>query len=77
MILQALNDYYETLNRNLDYTERLPAFGWSKTLVQFALFINSSGDLVQIVPLSDENNKSGLPQVVPLQLKRSGTKPPP
>ena len=52
MILQALNDYYETLNRNLDYAERLPAFGWSKTFVQFALFINSSGDLVQIVPLS-------------------------
>lgn len=49
----------------------------SRITVQFALFINAKGELIQIVPLGDGKNKTGQTQNVPLQLKRSGTKPPP
>lgn len=77
MILQALTEYYEALINRLDDTTSLPVFGWSQVTVQFALFINAKGELIQIVPLGDGKNKTGQTQNVPLQLKRSGTKPPP
>lgn len=77
MILQALTDYYETLLELPPNKSKPPRFGWSQTNVRFAVFINSAGTLKNITLLESDTNKNGRPTAVPMQLKRSGTKPPP
>ena len=77
MILQALTQYYERLLTSSTIRPRPPQFGWSQTYVRFALFINLSGELKDVVLLDDGSNKKGRLTMIPLQLKRSGTKPPP
>ena len=77
MILQALTDYYETLLELPPNKSKPPRFGWSQTNVRFAVFINSAGTLKNITLLESDSNKNGRPTAVPMQLKRSGTKPPP
>ena len=77
MILQALTEYYEMLLTQANIKARPPQPGWSQTYVRFAVYIDLSGVLKEITLLEDETNKKGRLTEVPLQLKRSGTKPPP
>ena len=77
MILQALTEYYETLLELPPDKSKPPRFGWSQTNVWFAVSIDSTGTLKDIILLENDTNKKGRPTVVPMQLKRSGTKPPP
>ncbi len=50
MILQALAQYYEDLVQQ----EKIAKPGWSKTKVSFALCINETGELMQVIPLLEE-----------------------
>lgn len=77
MILQALTEYYETLLELPPDKSKPPRFGWSQTNVRFAVSIDSTGTLKDIILLENDTNKKGRPTAVPMQLKRSGTKPPP
>ena len=77
MILQALTEYYETLLTLPPNKQKPPCFGWSQTNVRFAVSIDLSGALKGIILLENDTNKKGRPTTVPMQLKRSGTKPPP
>ena len=77
MILQALTEYYESLVALPDIRMRPTKFGWGQTIVRFAVLIDLSGNLKEIALLEDETNSKGRLTTVPLQLKRSGIKPPP
>lgn len=77
MILQALTEYYETILKLPTNKQSPPRFGWSQTNVRFAVSIDLSGALKEIILLANDANKKGRPTTVPMQLKRSGTKPPP
>ena len=77
MILQALTEYYETLLTLPSNKPKPPRFGWSQANVRFAVSIDLSGALKEIILLENDTNKKGRPTTVPMQLKRSGTKPPP
>ena len=77
MILQALTDYYGALLALPANKPKPPRFGWSQTNVRFAVSIDFSGTLKGIIPLENDTNRKGRPTTVPMQLKRSGTKPPP
>ena len=77
MILQALTEYYETLLTLPSNKPKPPRFGWSQANVRFAVSIDLSGALKGIILLENDTNKKGRPTTVPMQLKRSGTKPPP
>ena len=76
MILQALTEYYEMLSLKQDSEKDIPRFGWSKTTATFCVLIDVTGDVKGFISLIDENKK-GRPVTVPMQLKRSGTNPPP
>lgn len=76
MILQALTEYYETLSLKQDLDRNLPEFGWSKATATFCVLIDATGTVKKFIPLINENKK-GRPVTVPMQLKRSGTNPPP
>ena len=77
MILQALTEYYETILKLPTNKQSPPRFGWSQTNVRFAVSIDLSGALKEIILLENDANKKGRPTTVPMQLKRSGIKPPP
>ena len=73
MILQALTEYYRVLERE----GRISAPGWGRVKVSFALCLDASGALEQVVPLHTEQavgKKVVLaPQsiVLPAQVKRT------
>ena len=73
MILQALTDYYRTLEQK---GEIAPP-GWSENKVSFALCIDAQGSLEQVVSLQTEQTKGKkkvlAPQIMrlPAPVKRS------
>lgn len=70
MILQALTKYYEDLAEQ----GRIARPGWAKTKVSYALCINQSGELEQLIPLlEDRGGKKPLPQQfdLPAPVKRT------
>lgn len=59
MILQALTRYYEALERRGEIARP----GWAKTKISYALCINESGELEQVIPLlEDAGGKKPQPQ---------------
>lgn len=72
MILQALVQHYQDLAAHGE----IASPGWSCTFINFEVRIDLCGNLTAIVPIVNEDKK-GRPEFVPLQLKRSGTNPPP
>ena len=76
MILQALTEYYKTLLLQADSDQDVPRFGWSRTYASFCVLIDENGVVKDFISLTNENKK-GRPVTVPMQLKRSGTNPPP
>jgi CRISPR-associated protein Csd1 len=72
MILQALNDYYERLVGEED--SAIPLRGFSRQPVPFALEIDASGTLRQVLDLRDESKKRAAAQLVlPEPLKTPGS----
>ncbi len=71
MILQALNEYYERL-KNQPNSE-IPVQGMSRQKIHFAIVINKSGELVQILDLREtvKNKKFPKQLVVPEPVKRT------
>ena len=73
MILQALNSYYEALQRQ----ERVVGPGWGPVKVSFALCIQGDGTLEQVLPLQTEQTRGKktvlAPQVLslPAPVKRT------
>ncbi len=61
MILQALVKYYE----QLELLEKVPARGWSMANVSFALSLDADGDLINVIPLMVEEERSGKKTLVP------------
>lgn len=72
MILQALTDHYETLVKQ----DRLARPGWSDAKVSFALSIDDSGALTQVLSLKTEQPRGKkavlAPQSMPLPVAPSG-----
>lgn len=81
MILQALNRYYDILQK--DPKNEIARSGYSTVGVSFALNISAQGELLDILPLFDQVPRgkkiADVPRsmVVPAQIKRAGTKPSP
>lgn len=70
MILQALTQYYEKLVKR---GEIAPP-GWARTKINYALYINETGELEQVVPLlEDSDGKKPRPQQfnLPAPVKRT------
>ena len=70
MILQALTRYYEALERRGEIARP----GWAKTKISYALCINESGELEQVIPLlEDAGGKKPQPQQfdLPAPVKRT------
>ena len=75
MILQALNRYYDILlnDRNIE----IAPFGYSTVGVSFALNISAEGELLDALPLYDQEQRGKKtvevprPMVVPAQVKRA------
>ncbi len=74
MILQALTQYYEDLVKRGE--EELPVFGFSRVAVSAILQIDCHGNLVDLLPAVANNPKMKRYEVVPFQMKRSGSKAP-
>ncbi len=79
MILQALNRYYDILQKDPDVN--IAPFGYSMAKVSFALNIDDDGTLLDIFPLSRQVQRGKRtrevprPMFVPEQVKRSGSSP--
>jgi CRISPR-associated protein Csd1 len=79
MILQALNRYYDILAS--DPESGIAPFGYSVAGISYAVVISECGELVNILPLFEQVQRGkktvDVPQrqIVPAQLKRTGTKP--
>ena len=73
MILQALTDYYQILNRQ----GKIAAPGWSPVKVTFALCIGGDGSLEQVIDIQTEQVRGKktvpAPQIISLksEAKRS------
>ena len=76
MILQALTKYYEDLERS-EKGESLPPFGYSCVYISAIMQIDEMGNLLSIIPAVGEDIKKKRPEIVPLQMKRSGSNAPP
>ncbi len=53
MILQALTEYYQALERE----GKIAAPGWSPVKVSFALYLGSDGALEQVISIQTEQKK--------------------
>ena len=75
MILTALARYHD---RKAQKGE-LPAFGYSRENISYALILNRRGGVVDLQDLRDTSGKTPRPgrMTVPQSFQRSGTKPPP
>lgn len=75
MILQSLNRYYDILLDDPD--TKIAAFGYSTVGISFALDISREGELLNVLPLSDQVQRGKkmveVPRtmIVPAQVKRS------
>jgi CRISPR-associated protein Csd1 len=75
MILQALNRYYDILLK--DQSVNIPRLGYSTVGVSFALNISAEGELLDVLPLYDQEQRGKktveVPRsiVVPAQVKRA------
>ena len=75
MILQALNRYYDILLK--DQSINIPRLGYSTVGVSFALNISAQGELLDVLPLYDQEQRGKkaveVPRsmVVPAQVKRA------
>lgn len=69
MILQALAQHYE----HLAAQEKLARPGWSDSAISYALYINDTGELTQVVSLKEEQERGKKKALVP----RSMTLPSP
>ncbi len=75
MILQALNRYYDILLK--DQSINIPRLGYSTVGVSFALNISTEGELLDVLPLYDQEQRGKktveVPRsmVVPAQVKRA------
>lgn len=71
MILQALNEHYQKLMDDPESGVALP--GYSPAKITHAVVLNSEGELVDILPLSVQQGKKSIPQImmVPEQVKRT------
>ena len=74
MILQALTQYYEDLETQRE--EKLPAFGFSRIGVSAILLIDCQGHLIDLLPAVTDDPRMKRFEVVPFQMKRSGSKAP-
>lgn len=71
MILAALSDYYDRLTAQGD--TGIPPYGFSQEQISYALVINPSGELVDVINLMDTSAKKPRPsiRIVPKPPKRS------
>ena len=65
MILQALTDYYRTLEQK----GKIAPPGWSESKVSFALYINARGCLEQVVSLQSEQSKGKKKVLAPQSMR--------
>lgn len=78
MILQALNAYYEILLR--DPESEIPAFGYGRIGVSFALNISRQGELLDVLPQYDTVQRGKRmvevprPMFLPQRVERAGLK---
>ncbi len=70
MILQALNKYYERLRD--DPHSEIPAFGFGREKIHYALVLNEEGSLVQIKDIREMVKNKTVP--VPLTVPQMGKK---
>lgn len=56
MILQALNRYYDILLKDEDAKTKIPPFGYSVVGIGFALNISANGDLLDVLPMFEQEN---------------------
>lgn len=79
MILQALNRYYEILVQDRD--TQIAPFGYSTVGVSFALNISVDGELLDVLPLFNQEQRGKKtvevprPMALPQQVKRAGINP--
>ena len=65
MILQALTDYYRTLEQK----GKIAPPGWSESKVSFALYIDTLGSLEQVVSLQTEQSKGKKKVLTPQSMR--------
>jgi CRISPR-associated protein Csd1 len=72
MILQRLVEYYERLKTQ----GKVPLFGFQIKEIPFVIELDSSGGFVQFTDIRERSGKKlrGAPRVVPIELKRAGSK---
>src|SRR5699024_9457836 len=77
MILTALNNYYHRLQEK--NPDSIPAFGFSRVGISYALVLSPKGELVDIRDIRDTNGKKLKPvsKMMPKNGDRSGSKAPP
>lgn len=77
MILQALTRYYEELaRRGGKEDQNIPSFGYSCAYVSAIAQIDLKGNLLAIVPAVEYDSKKKRAELVPFQMKRSGSNAP-
>ncbi len=64
MILQALVEYYEALERK----EKITSPGWCRARVAYGLDISEQGELKSVIPLKQERQKGKKTVTVPQNL---------
>lgn len=71
MIIQALNEYYERLEK--DPNSKIPSFGFSSEKIHFVLVLNKKGELIDIKDLREKEDKKNIPKqlVVPSPGKKT------
>ncbi|MBR1690104.1 MAG: type I-C CRISPR-associated protein Cas8c/Csd1 [Oscillibacter sp.] len=76
MILQALTKLYEDLQAQ-NKTQEIPVFGYSRVHISAILQIDLNGNLISIMPAVPDDPKKKRPEILPVQMKRSGVNAPP
>ena len=76
MILQALTKLYEDLQAQ-NKTQEIPVFGYSRVHISAILQIDLNGNLISIMPAVHDDPKKKRPEILPVQMKRSGVNAPP
>ena len=76
MILQALTKLYQDL-RARNEAQGVPVFGYSSVNISAILQIDLDGNLISIMPAVPDDPKKKRPEILPVQMKRSGVHAPP
>ena len=80
MILQELTSLYDRLSRQTDLSDEIPAQGWSKEKVDWAIVLDAQGGVEGVLPLGIKGEKDrlySLEMLVPEHDGRSGKSPKP